>query len=391
MRRFVGLMSGTSVDGIDAALVAIAGTPPDAVVWRLEAFHTRAFDAARRARILAALCAGTPATLTALHADLGEWFAEAVTALLDEAGVAHTEVAAIGSHGQTVWHTPPGPDARGATLQLGDPATLAARTAIAVVSDFRSADVAAGGQGAPLVPWPDRVLLAVPDRARVLLNIGGIANLTWVPPRGDATPPVAFDTGPGNVLIDAAAALASGGRERFDAEGRRAASGSVDGRLLAELLGDLFYDVAPPRSTGREYFGVALVEALAARRGLVVGAEAGWADLLATLTALTAVSVADAIARWVRPRAVDEVVVAGGGAHNVALVDALRVALAERGVDAPVHTGAQALGVDPDAREAVAFALLAWAHLEGVAGNVPSCTGASGPRVLGSLTPAPRP
>lgn len=391
MRRYVGLMSGTSVDGIDAALLAVDGTPPDAVRWRLEAFRSVPFPTARRARILAALTCGTPATLADLHADLGEWFAEAVRALLHEAGLEAGDVTAVGSHGQTIWHRPPEGDHRGATLQLGDAATLAARTGIDVVADFRSADVAAGGQGAPLVPWPDRVLLAAPDRARVVLNVGGIANLTWLPARGSDAPVVAFDTGPGNVLLDVAADRASGGRERFDRDGRRAAAGAIDAHLLDELLADPYYALEPPRSTGRERFGPALVEALAERRGLVVGESPGWNDLLATLTELTATTVADAVARWVAPRPVDEVVVAGGGARNPTLVAGLERALRRRGLEAPVRTGAAALGLDPDAREAAAFALLAWAHGEGHPGNLPEVTGAAGPRVLGSLTPAPRP
>ena len=400
MRRFVGLMSGTSVDAIDAVLMSISGTPPDGVKWQLDAFRSEPFDGARRSQILDALSNGTPEALTALHADLGEWFAAAVRALLADAGVTSDEVTAIGSHGQTIWHIPPAEGRRGATLQMGDAATIAARTEIDVISDFRSADVAAGGHGAPLVPWPDRVLLAVPERSRVLLNLGGMANLTWLPPRGGEGEVLAFDTGPGNVLLDAAAALVSHGRERCDVDGRRALAGTVDPELLQELLGDRFYDQRPPRSTGRETFGASTILDLAERRGLPVPEggsdlsfeeiDEAWAHVFATLTELTAVSVADALARWVAPRAVDEVVLAGGGARNPALVDALKRALADRGVDAPVLTGAGALGIDPDAREAAAFALLAWAHLEGEPGNEPACTGASGPRILGSRTPAPR-
>ncbi|NNF39640.1 MAG: anhydro-N-acetylmuramic acid kinase [Gemmatimonadetes bacterium] len=400
MRRFVGLMSGTSVDAIDAVLMSISGQAPDAVKWQLDAFRSDPFDGDQRSRILDALTEGTPAALTALHADLGEWFAEAVRALLGEAGVTPGEVAAIGSHGQTIWHIPPSEGRRGSTLQLGDPATIAARTEIDVISDFRSADVAAGGHGAPLVPWPDRVLLAAPDRSRLLLNLGGMANLTWLPPRGGDDEVVAFDTGPGNVLLDAAAAMASHGRERCDVDGRRARAGTVDPELLGELLADRFYDQRPPRSTGRETFGPATISELARRRALPMPGpnsdheaeevDAAWAHVFATLTELTAVTVADAVARWVAPRPVDEVVLAGGGARNPALVAALERALAERDVEAPVRTGADALGIDPDAREAAAFALLAWAHLEDEPGNEPGCTGASARRVLGSKTPAPR-
>lgn len=389
MRRVVGLMSGTSVDGIDAALLRIASDASGEVRWSLDAFESVAYTPARRERILSVLSLGTPQTLAHLHADLGEWFAECAMHLLTVAGIEPDQVAVIGSHGQTVWHQPPEDGARGVTLQLGDPATLAARTGIDVVSDFRSADVAAGGEGAPLVPWPDRLLFSVPEQSRVIVNIGGMANLTWLPPRGSSAPALAFDTGPGNVLIDHAASLASGGASTCDRDGVGAAAGQIDRELLAELLADPFFDRAPPRSTGREHFGPARVDQLARRRGLEVAHSFGWNDLLATLTELTARTIADAIGRWLPSDGVGEVVLAGGGAHNPVLVDRLRHALLEGGVSAPLRTGSAALGLDPDAREAAAFAMLAWAHLERLPANVPEATGASGPRVLGSLTPAP--
>ncbi|WP_405284302.1 anhydro-N-acetylmuramic acid kinase [Gaopeijia maritima] len=388
VRRVVGLMSGTSVDGIDAALLRIDGAGVRDLRWSLEAFESVPYAPERRARILAALSSGTPETLTRLHADLGEWFAEATLHLLGSAGVEPGAVSVVGSHGQTVWHRPPVDGRRGATLQLGDPATLAARTGIDVVSDFRSADVAAGGQGAPLVPWPDRMLFSVPEHGRVVLNVGGMANLTWLPPRGGEGRVVAFDTGPGNVLIDHAAALASGGTATFDDRGRGAAAGRVHPEVLDDLLRDPFFDRPPPRSTGREHFGPERVERLAERLGLGADDGSGWNDLLATLTEFTAVSIADAVARWL-PGDVGDVLVAGGGAHNPVLVARLTAALAERGVGAPVRTGSDALGLDPDAREAAAFALLAWAHLERLPANLPEATGARGPRVLGSFTPAP--
>jgi anhydro-N-acetylmuramic acid kinase len=378
-------MSGTSMDGIDVALL---DRSPDGG-WRLAAFDTTSYSDERRRRLFEGVSGGSAETLAGLHADLGEWFAEAVIALLRGAGVEPAAVEAIGSHGQTVWHRPPRHGRRGATLQLGDPATLAARTGIDVISDFRAADVAAGGQGAPLVPWPDRELFSVEGRARVVLNVGGMANLTWLAPRGADTAPVAFDTGPGNALIDAAAEVASGGAERCDRDGVRAARGTVDRTLLASLRADPFYERRPPRSTGRERFGAALVAERVAERG-GAGDRAAMDDLIATLTALTAETVAESIARWIRPRSIDEVVVAGGGAHNPTLVAMLRRALSAEGIDAPVRTGADALGIDPDAREAAAFAVLAWAHRDGRPANVPSVTGAAGPRVLGSSTPAPR-
>ena len=377
--RVIGLMSGTSLDGIDAALVSFEGDASD-LRWSLEAFVTIPYDDERRDRIHRAIVDGSAAILCRLPAALVEWFAEAALRVCDEAGILPSSVDLIGSHGQTIWHEPPGPEGRGATLQLGDAATIAERTGIPVVSDFRVRDVAAGGEGAPLVPWVDRVLFAVPGRSRILQNIGGMANLTWIPPRGDPAPILAFDTGPGNALIDAAVALATGGLETYDRDGAWARRGKVREELLAELLANPFFDRPPPKSTGREVFGRPFVEALV-RRERPESVE-DWADLVATLTALTAESIAGAIDRWVAPRPIDEVVLTGGGAHNAVLKEMIEARLAP----VPVR-GGDALGIDPDAKEAVAFAALAWAHVTRVPGNVPEATGAAGPRILGSYTP----
>jgi len=389
--KLVGLMSGTSLDGIDACLLEVEGEDPTAVAWRVRHFLTRDYSREERALLQEGMEQGGPATLTRLHGLLGEWLAETVLLLLGEARVAPGEIAAVGSHGQTIWHIPPEKGGRGFTLQLGDPATVAERTGIPVVSDLRSRDMAAGGQGAPLVPWADRVLLSRPGVPRALQNLGGMGNVTWLPPREGPGEPFAFDTGPGVALLDAAAVLATGGGSSHDREGAMAARGEVDRELLERLLQDPFFREEPPRSTGRERFGPPLVAALARERGLVPGVAGlpqgevgqGWCDLLATLAAFTAESVADAYRRWVRPRGMEEVVLAGGGARNPVLVKALAAALDPL----PVLTGAEALGIDPDAREAAAFALLAWAHLRGVPGNIPGATGAAGPRVLGSFTP----
>lgn len=377
--RVIGLMSGTSLDGIDAALVAFEGGVED-LRWRLLSFVTVPYTAKQRERIHHAITRGGAADLCRLHGDLGEWLAAAAVQCAAAAGVALDEVDAIGSHGQTVWHEPPTAACRGTTLQLGDAATIAERTGVSVVSDFRARDVAAGGQGAPLVPWVDRLLFSLPDKRRILQNIGGMANLTWLPRRGEDVPLLAFDTGPGNALIDAAVEIATGGREIFDRDGAWASRGEVNDDLLAELLSHPFFHQDPPKSTGREVFGRLFVEALARR--LAPQTERAWADIIATLTALTAESIAGAIRRWLAHRGVDEVVVTGGGAHNPVLRGMLERALAP----VPVRPG-EVLGLDPDAKEAVAFAALAWAHLRGVAGNVPEATGAAGPRVLGTLTP----
>lgn len=378
--RLVGLMSGTSLDGVDAALVEVDGSGTEDVSVRLLGALTLPYGDERRAAIHDGIVAGTAESLCGLHAEVGEWMAEAVARVCADAGVDVASVDAVGSHGQTVWHRPPAGGRRGATLQVGDPATIAERTGRPVVSDFRSRDVAAGGHGAPLVPWVDALLFALPDRARALQNLGGIGNVTRVPPKGSGEPVWAFDTGPANAPVDAAVEIATGGRHRFDVDGRLAARGRVDEALLAELLRHPYFAAEPPKSTGREAFGRPFVERLVE----AVGPEGDedWMDLVATLTELAARSVADAYRRWVLPRGIDEVVLSGGGARNPVLAGRIRELLAPL----PVVDGGT-LGIDPDFKEAVAFAVLAWAHLRGIPANLPSATGAAGPRVLGSLTP----
>ena len=379
----IGLMSGTSLDGIDAALVEFDGTV-DTPQWKLVAFSESPYDARRRSAIHDAIVHGNAAALCAIHADLGEWFAAAVQRLLDETGVRADDIEVIGSHGQTIWHDPPRDGRRGSTLQLGCPATIAERTGIPVVSDFRSRDMAAGGEGAPLVPWVDRLLFTHPTRRRVLQNIGGMGNLTWLPPRGSNDTVLAFDTGPGNALIDAAVELATDGAATFDRDGALAASGRVDEGLLSELLEHPFLSAAPPKSTGREVFGRPFVQQLAER--MRPTSPTDWNTFISTLTELSARSIADAVTRWVLPRGVDEMIITGGGALNPELVRRIRRLLPTVEITADRN----ALGIEPAAKEALAFAALAWAHLQGVPGNVPEATGAAGPRVLGSYTPGAR-
>jgi anhydro-N-acetylmuramic acid kinase len=377
--RVAGLMSGTSLDGIDVAILDIEDANAAGVRWKLVSFYSRELSASERHQIHEAIHHGNAHALCRLHAALGEWFAQAVIDACNDAKIAIDTLDLIGSHGQTIWHEPPTPQERGATLQLGDPATIAERTDVAVVSDFRTRDVAAGGEGAPLVPWVDRFLFAQPDRARVLQNIGGMANLTWVPPHGSTQPVLAFDTGPGNALMNVAVEVATNGAEHFDRDGQRGARGSVDEKVLNELLAHPYLQRVPPKSTGREAFGRPFLDQLLQRhQHLLKDSD----SLLATLTTFTARSIADAINKWVAPKGVGEVVVTGGGARNPTLMRLLRDYLAP--ID--VHDGS-VLGVDPDAKEAVAFAVLAWAHMNGRTANEPAATGAKGPRVLGSFTP----
>lgn len=377
--RAIGLMSGTSLDGIDAALVTLDGSIDD-LQWHLDAFVSLTYDDARRTLIHRGIEHGGAAGICALHAQLGDWLADAALAVCAEAGIASDDVDVIGSHGQTVWHDPPAEGHRGQTLQLGCPATIAERTGIPVVHDFRARDMAAGGHGAPLVPWLDRLLFAADGRTRVMQNIGGMANLTRVPPRGSTEKLVAFDTGPGNALIDAATERATNGQQAFDRDAALADRGAVDEELLAELLAHPYLREPPPKSTGRETFGRQFVEQVVRRRP--PQSHADWCDVIATLTTFTARTIADAINGYVVPLGVDEVVVTGGGARNPLIMRLLREALAPL----PVVDGND-IGIDPDAKEALAFAVLAWAHVNGVPGNVPEATGAAGPRILGSYTP----
>lgn len=381
--KIVGLMSGTSLDGVDAALVEVTGAGAGDVQARVIHALTVPYEEGQRAAIHDGILAGTAEALCGLHADVGEWLAAAVVQVCRAADVDLSAVDAVGSHGQTVWHRPPAGGRRGATLQLGDAATIAERTGIPVVSDFRTRDIAAGGHGAPLVPWVDQLLFALPDRARALQNIGGIGNVTRVPPRGSGEAVFAFDTGPGNALMDAAVEIATGGGLKYDRGGQLAARGTVDEALLADLLRHPYFAAEPPKSTGREEFGRPFVTRLVEL--LEPEGDQDWMDLVATLTELTARTIADAYRRWLIPLGLDEVVLTGGGAKNPTLVG--RIGALLEGL--PMVDGAQ-LGVDPEAKEAVAFAVLAWAHLRGIPANLPSATGAAGPRILGSLTPGAR-
>jgi len=365
-------MSGTSLDGVDAALVRFTGDRPEA---SLVAFHTTAYDPAFRAQLLQLLGGGPARDFAMVHVMLGHRFADAVEAVLARAGVGSDEVAFVASHGQTVWHEP-----GRATLQLGDPAVIAERIGVPVVSDFRSRDVAAGGQGAPLVPIADARLFAAIDRPRILLNIGGMANVTWVPAGGAVDAVRAFDTGPGVAVMDAVVRQLRPGLS-CDLDGKLAAAGHPEDALVQALLGDPFFAGPPPKSTGRETFGEAFAAGLV-REIQVRRPNASTEDCVATAVALTVATIADQITRWL-PEDDAEVVVSGGGARHPVLVTRLRDVLAPRAL-----RSFDELFFDGDAKEAVAFALLGWLTLHGRAGNVPGATGAAGQRVLGRVTPA---
>jgi anhydro-N-acetylmuramic acid kinase len=374
-------MSGTSLDGVDAILMEIQGSDPESIDWNVRGFRSEPYGDEERSRIRDGIESGSLGELAAIHSEIARSFARAFKRLLSQTGTDPAELTAIGSHGQTVWHEPPTPDHHGVTLQLGDAATLAEALGCGVVADLRSRDMAAGGHGAPLVPWADWVLLRRPGTGRALQNLGGMGNVTFLPSSGGPERVLGFDTGPGVALLDRVAQLASNGSDSWDRDGHRAARGSVIPELVEDWLRDGFFEQAPPRSTGRERFGDRRVDEIV--REVQPKTATEWDDLLATLTELTAQSVAMAYARFLPRTAVDEVVLTGGGARNPTLVRALMRALDPL----PVRTGTDALGIDPDAREAAAFALLAWAHIHRIPGNLPAVTGASGPRVLGALYP----
>ncbi len=369
-RLVIGLLSGTSADGTDAALCQITGAGETTRV-QMRSFVTTPFPRPLRERIFAVSDANT-IELCDLDVLLGEAFADAARGAASAAGVDMGAVHLIGSHGQTAVHHPRSAGKLGATLQIGEAAVIAERTGLPVISDFRVRDVAAGGEGAPLVPLVDYLLCRKSGTRRALQNIGGIANVTLVGDTLDSV--VAFDNGPGNMALDAVARAASGGRERFDVDGARAARGHIDGALLAELHQHPYLAQPLPKSTGRELFGKDFTYPLLGRY------EKHLDDLLATLTRFTA----EAIARSYRellPAPPAEVYVSGGGALNVTLMDHLARLLAP----VPVASS-DALGIDPKAKEAIAFAVLANETLFGHPGNVPAATGAAGPRVLGKIT-----
>jgi len=385
----IGLMSGTSHDGVSAALVELdeRSRPPA----RLIAFETFPYPARFRKELLAAsaderIGAGAISTL---NFALGREFGRAAIEIARRARVALSDVAFIGSHGHTFFHLPPRRAARGqvaSTMQLGESAVIAAATGVPVVADFRTMDVALGGEGAPLAPLAHLWMFADPTRGRVVQNIGGIGNATYIAPRarlGDANL-VAFDTGPGNTMLDALASRISGGRLRMDRGGRIAARGRVNQPLLAKLMRNPYFRRRPPKSTGREEFGAHLLDRIVAeaRRMRIVDY-----DLVATVTALTARSIADACRRFIFPRGpVDQMIVTGGGARNPTLMRMIAAELPKL----EVITAGDA-GVDGDALEAVAFAVLGYQMLRGRQGNIPTVTGARAPAVLGKLTLPPRP
>jgi anhydro-N-acetylmuramic acid kinase len=422
--RVAGLMSGTSADGVDVAIVDIAAGNgaggPDSLRVKTLAFDTVPYAPGVRRRIVDLFDVATARVdeICRMNFVIGELFADALIQLCRKNGIELGSIDLIGSHGQTIHHLPGsgaavppvsssagsarkhaeethGRDAH-ATLQIGEPCVIAERTGVTTVADFRTRDMAAGGQGAPLVPLADYILFGHPTLSRATQNIGGIANVTYLPggtpapagagggvaPRRDALAGiVAFDTGPGNMIIDRLAWRASGGKWTFDKDGRLANKGHVDGALLARLMRHAYLRRRPPKTTGRELFGIAFADAIWDK-----ASEAGLSacDVIATATAFTAASIADAYRRFL-PAMPDEVILCGGGARNPVLVAMLSRELAGAKVMAMDE-----LGVNADTKEAISFAILAYRTIHGLPGNVPSATGAREAVVLGKIVPGRR-
>lgn len=383
--KIIGLMSGTSADGIDAALLEI-GLNKGLPKLRLLHFAVVPFPGGLRERILRVADAGSGATseICRLNVLLGELFAKAAISVARRAGVPLRDVSLIGSHGQTIAHLPDPTDEHGvsirSTLQIGEPSVIAERTGVTTVADFRPRDLAAGGEGAPLTPYLHTLLFRNPHRSRIVLNLGGIANLTFLPKGRGTLGVLAFDTGPGNVLIDGLVVRLTGGMMNADLDGRIAAAGRVETSLLRWLMAHPYLRRRPPKSTGRESFGPALIEALLHRAAARSIAEE---DLVAIVTAFTAQSVALHVRRDLpRSAASAELIICGGGADNPMLIKRLQDALPE----CHLLTANEA-GFPSRAIEASAFALLAYLTTHGLPGNLSRITRATHPAILGKIVP----
>jgi anhydro-N-acetylmuramic acid kinase len=364
--RVAGIMSGTSLDGIDVAIIDINGKSIKSV-----ARGSIPYTPTVRSTILTvsnAYC--YTSEISRLNFELGELYAKAVTETCRRHKVPQESIDLIGCHGQTIYHN--GRAKSPSTLQIGESSVIAERLGVPVVSDFRTRDIAAGGQGAPLVPLVDYMLFRSSTKSRVALNIGGIANITVLPRNAKPEEILAFDTGPGNMVIDQLTSIFSKGKEAYDRDGDIAAQSYMNRALLGKLLKDTYYEAKPPKTAGREQYGKEFIERLR-KTGLPIP------DLIATATVLTAATIAMAIDNFAP--ATEEVIVSGGGVHNTQLMVQLEAFLP----GCRVTTTAE-FDVDPDAKEAIAFAVLAYRTWKRQAGNLPSATGARHPVILGKVT-----
>lgn len=382
-RLIVGLMSGTSLDGIDAAVVRIAGSGLTSKV-ELVYFHSVAYDSELRERLkdLCSLDRSNTAGVCSMNFELGQRFAAAAAEAVTAAGLQMSDIDLISSHGQTVWHIPEldtaHPDWVRSTLQIGDISVIAKLTGTPVVGDFRTADMAVGGQGAPLTPYGDLILFRDEQKGRIVQNIGGIGNCAAIPADGQPEQIIAFDTGPGNMLIDQAVIELSGGRLSYDEDGRWGAQGRPHAELLASMLSHPYFSMPPVKTTGREMFGKAYAaEWLSRMNAAGLSAE----DIVVTFTAFTAQSIASGYRNFVLPHyAMHEVIVSGGGAHNGTLMRMLGELLPEQRI-----LSSDELGVSSDAKEAICFAIFGNNMLHGVPNNLPAATGAAAHTIMGKL------
>lgn len=379
----IGLMSGTSLDGIDAAVVRIQGAGVDSRADMI-AFHCKEYDEELRERLKSLCTRGGTSTeeMCIMNAYLGEMLAQAACEAASKAGISMEGVDFISSHGQTIWHQPivdkTDRCAVPSTLQIGDISIIAKHTGVPVIGDYRPADMAVGGQGAPLTPYADYLLLRDSEVGRIAQNIGGIGNCTILPAGGEQSMVTAFDTGPGNMLIDQAVYQLSGGAYGYDRNGEWASRGQVNTELLDDLLAHPYYAEPPVKTTGREMFGTDYaLQWIEHGRMLGLSAE----DIVATFTALTARTIADAYRQFVFPQhRIRDVIVSGGGARNATLMRWLTEELPEQNV-----TVSDEMGLPGDAKEAIAFALLANDFIHGVPNNLPRVTGAVRPTIMGKL------
>ena len=380
----LGMMSGTSADGIDSALVKISGAPPNLKI-KLLGHVKQNFPPAIRKEILRVAGQNplTPAEFSQLHARLGHIYADAALTACKKLKISPSKIDLIGNHGQTIFHQGVPTNFLGAktasTLQIGDGSVIANLTGITTVSDFRPADVALGGQGAPLVPFADYALYRYKKLGRISLNIGGIANITVIPANANPSEVFAFDTGPGNMLIDALVQHFTRSRQRFDKQARLAQRGKLVSQLLDKLMQDPYLQQKPPKSTGREYFGAACVQKI-----LALGRQycAQPNDLIRTATMFTSLSIVDALHYFVLPKIkIHQLIISGGGAHNPLLMAQLAALLPGIAI-IPSST----LGIPVDAKESLAFAILAYETFHQRPSNLPSATGAKKPAILGKIS-----
>lgn len=381
--RVLGMISGTSADAIEVVACDIGGAPPTLSLAVMAArTEPITLELQRRIHAAATIEGSDVEAICLLDAEIAEAFAAAALITIEEMGLTPADIDLVGSHGQTLWHAVRDDGSVASSLQVGNGSRVAERTGITTVSDLRSRDIAAGGQGAPIVAYVDWLLSRHATRYRAIQNLGGIGNVAWLPPLSDeATPPAAFDTGPANVLIDVLMMLLSDGRQSFDRDGATAAGGKVDEAWVAELLGHPYFERRPPKTTGRELFSPAMgAELLAAGRTRGLRDE----DIVATITAFSADSIADQYRRFL-PRAPEEVIVAGGGTRNPMLMRRLA-----RSLPGTTMRTYEELGYASHQKEAIAMAVLAYETWHGRPGMLPAFTGASHAVVMGAINPGPR-